>query len=114
MRNSNERNLFLAAAVIAALWLQACSDDKPANAEAQQTEGSEADNPIDEAHQNFKREVDPAADVVDDKTKAVVNEGKRAVKKTVNAIDGDDDVDEAADEKAEGGPEQTGTPEPAK
>ena len=90
--------MLLASAVIGALWLQACSDDKPAHAEAQESEGSEADNPIDEAHQDFKREVDPAADVVDEKTKAVINEGKRAVRKTGDALDGDDDADEAAQE----------------
>jgi hypothetical protein len=91
--------ILLVLAAAAALWWQGCSDDKPENAESQQTEGGEsgldkAGNTIDDAHQNFKREMDPAGDVVDEKTKAVIHEGKRAVKKTGDAISDDDD-DEA-------------------
>jgi hypothetical protein len=99
--------ILLVVAAVAALWSPGCSDDKPESAESQKTEGGEsgldkAGNAIDDAHQNFKREMDPAGDVVDEKTKAVIHEGKRAVKKTGDAISGDDD--DEADETDEAQP----------
>jgi hypothetical protein len=80
------------AAAIAALWLlsPACKDDPPAASD--ETEGGEnalerAGSDADRAHQDFKREVKPAAEWVDEKTKEAVGEGKKAVRKTADAID---------------------------
>jgi hypothetical protein len=80
------------AAAIAALWLlsPACKDDPPAA--SAETEGGEnaldgATSDADRAHQGFKREVKPAAEWVDEKTKEAVAEGKMAARKTANATD---------------------------
>lgn len=43
-----------------------------------------------DAHQEFKREVRPAAEWVDEKTNTAVGEGKKAVRKTADAIAGED------------------------
>jgi hypothetical protein len=86
---------FLRAArvVFAATWLSApsaCSDDEP-NRTARTAGGENAfdraGRKIDKAHQNFKREVKPAAQVVDEKTKKVVGEVKKAVKKGADAVE---------------------------
>jgi len=82
---------FLAA--LAALLLAlpiACHDDEPER--GSRSAGGEnaldrAGRKIDTAHQNFKREVRPAAQVVDEKTKEAVGEGKKAVEKTIDAVD---------------------------
>jgi hypothetical protein len=86
---------FLRAArvAIAAIWLiapSACRDDEPSRATS--TAGGDnafdrAGRKIDNAHRNFKREVKPAAQVVDEKTKKVVGEAKKAVKKGADAVD---------------------------
>ena len=99
MYDSTQRNQLLAAALIGALSLGACSDDKSEHGQSEYTAGGEADNAIDRAHQDFKHDVKPAADVVDEKTRAVIKEGKKAVKKTGEALeDVGDDSDESAGE----------------
>ena len=75
---------------LAAFGLGACGEDEPAGSEKSQ--GGEntldrAGKKIDRAHRNFQRAVDPAADWVDEKTKKAAGEGKKAVRKTADAID---------------------------
>lgn len=53
----------------------------------------------DEAHKNFKKEIKPAAEFVDDKTHEAVDEGKKGAKKVGDALSGDD---------SEGGDDESG------
>jgi predicted metalloprotease len=72
--------------VAVALFAVACSDDEPAHAESQQTQGGEAaidtarEN-IDEGVREFQQSVRPAAEFVDEKANEAVGEGKKAVEK---------------------------------
>jgi hypothetical protein len=84
-----------ARAVLAALLLStsmsiACRDDEP-DRDARSAGGENAldraGRKVDRAHRNFQREVEPAADFVDEKTKKVVEEGKKAVKKSADAVE---------------------------
>jgi hypothetical protein len=78
---------------IAALLLvapSACRDDEPDR--GSRSAGGEnaldrAGRKLDTAHQKFKRKVRPAAQVVDEKTKKAVGEGKKAVEKSADAVD---------------------------
>jgi hypothetical protein len=89
------------------LWLAAlgCSKDQAsAKPGAQRTQGGEsaldrAGHRIEEAHEQFKHDVKPAAQVVDEKSKVVVDEGKKGVNKVVRAIDGN--KSDSAQPKAE-------------
>ena len=49
---------------------------------------------VNDAHQEFKRGVKPAADWVDEKSNKAADEGKKAVSKTADAIDGDGAAEE--------------------
>ena len=48
---------------------------------------------VNDAHQEFKRDVKPAADWVDEKSNKAADEGKKAVSKTADAVDGDGDAE---------------------
>jgi hypothetical protein len=85
------RSACAAVALLACLAPAACRDDEP-RARSQRTQGGEnaldrAGRKLDTAHRNFKRKVKPAAQVVDEKTKKAVGEGKKAVRKSVDAVD---------------------------
>ncbi|MFI4925688.1 MAG: hypothetical protein ACHQJ7_11185 [Vicinamibacteria bacterium] len=91
-RSISHRRGRAAVAAAVALWLlaPACKDDPPAASD--KSEGGEnaldrAGNDIDNAHRDFKREVKPAATWVDEKTKKAAGEGKKAARKTADAID---------------------------
>jgi len=82
-------------AVMALLSLAvACSDDeKPA---ADKSSGGEnafdtAERRANEAHQDFKQEIKPAADFVDEKTNKAADEGRKAAGKVGDAVSGEDD-----------------------
>jgi|KBSSwiStaDraftv2_1062776.scaffolds.fasta_scaffold5770153_2 hypothetical protein len=49
---------------------------------------------VNDAHQEFKRGVKPAANWIDEKSNKAADEGKKAVNKTADAIDGDDAPDD--------------------
>jgi hypothetical protein len=108
MDRSNRKSALRAAsaAATAALLLisPACKDDPPAASD--NTEGGEnaldqAGSDADRAHQDFKREVKPAAEWVDEKTKETASEGKKAVRKTAEAVDDavSDDEESAGDDE---------------
>lgn len=100
MRSATHHTTRLACLLTIALCLCAASlgcstQESTAKPQAHQTQGGDsafdrAGHNIDEAHQQFKQEVKPAAEAVDDKANAVVNEGRKAVHKVVDAIDGTD------------------------
>jgi hypothetical protein len=75
----------------------ACSDDKPAHSgQAQQSAGGEssfdrAKRNVDQAHENFKQEIRPAAGWVDEKSHRVADEVGSAVGKGKRKLDGDAD-----------------------
>ena len=48
---------------------------------------------VDDAHEDFKRDVRPAAKVVDEKTREVVDEGNKDAKKVAYTLSGDADED---------------------
>ena len=72
----------------------ACSDDeKPA---AQLSSGGEnafetAERNLNEAQQDFQREIKPAADFVDDKARKAAEEGRKAAAKVADAVSGEDE-----------------------
>jgi hypothetical protein len=66
--------------VCSAVLLLGCSDDKKSeHAAPAQTQGGEST--LDRAQKDFQRDVKPAADFVDEKTREAVGEGKKAVNK---------------------------------
>jgi hypothetical protein len=77
----------------------ACSDDKSAQSgKAQQSSGDEssfdrAKRNVDQAHENFKQEIRPAAGWVDDRSHEVADEAVNAVNKGKRKLDGDSDHD---------------------
>jgi len=84
-----------ARATLAALLLSistsiACRDDgadRDARTAGGENAFDRAGRKVDRAHRNFQREVKPAADFVDEKTKKAVGEGKKAVKKSADAVE---------------------------
>jgi hypothetical protein len=93
MFNTNDPILRAARCALTALILSlpaACSSDEPEHSE--RTGGGEnaldrAGRRVDAAHKDFKEEVKPAAQWVDEKTKEAVGEGKKAVKKSAEAVE---------------------------
>ena len=88
----------------------ACSHDKPAAKPAPRSSGG-GENALDRVerganrvHEDFKREVKSAAEVVDEKANAAVGEGRKAVHKVVDAVDGNDS--NATPQKPEQKPER--------
>lgn len=72
----------------------ACSDDKPAKSgQAEQSTGGESSfkSRVDQAHENFKQGIQPAAGWVDDRSHEVADEAERAVNKGKKTLSGDDD-----------------------
>jgi len=78
-----------------AALIAACSDEEP---KSEQTSGGEnafdtAEKNVNEAQQDFQREIKPAADFVDEKTNKAVDEGRKAAGKVGDAVSGDDDAE---------------------
>jgi len=74
----------------------ACSDEEP---KSEQTSGGEnafdtAERNVNEAQQDFQKEIKPAADFVDEKTNKAVDEGRKAAGKVGDAVSDDDDEPE--------------------
>ena len=98
MRSSTRYTIRIARALPIAMWLCAgalgCSNEKSTTKpEAQHTHGGDnaldrAGRNIDDAHRQFKQDVKPTARVVDEKANEAVGEGKKAVNKVVDAMDG--------------------------
>ena len=104
MRNATRLRRSLAILLWLAAALGCCKNEGSAEPAAQRTQGGEsaldrAGHEIDEAHARLKREVRPAAEVVDEKPNAAVNEGRKAVNKIVGAVDGS--TTDSAQPKAE-------------
>lgn len=88
-----QATLLLATLLLAMLLTSACGGHEAAPAAAQDQESSGGEGPLDRArtnidgaHEDFKASVRPAAEKVDDKTREVVDEGKRAAEKVVDAV----------------------------
>jgi len=82
--------VMLAALSLSTSLSTACRDDEP-DRDSRTTGGENAfdraGRKVDRAHRNFQREVEPAADFVDEKTKKAAEEGKKAVKKSADAVE---------------------------
>jgi hypothetical protein len=74
----------------------ACSDEEP---EAEESSGGEnafdtAERNLNEAQQDFQREIKPAGDFVDEKANKAADEGRKAAGKVGDAVSGDDEEPE--------------------
>lgn len=100
LRGMFPRALYPYAILLALAPTAACSDDKPKSAEPQKTTGDESfKSRVDSAHEDFKKDIQPAAGWVDDRSHEVADEANRAVDKGKKAVSGDDDHDHDHDSK---------------
>jgi hypothetical protein len=105
-RNHDLARMFFS--MLTAAWLTggatACSDDKPEHAAPGASAGAEtrpehSDNPIDEAHGDFKDAVRPAAGWVDDKSHRAADELNTAAGKVKESFEEDEPAPAPAKDK---------------